>query len=213
MRYAPNTDTGTAYSLDAGNRPPLDLLPPKLAGLLRERDRIAVQRSEAASRVVELSAARLDAEAEAQDADAAMTAARAGKAIPKTSAVEKLANARDEAARNLAAQEAAFAAVTNEAHTLRGDSYPWEDQEQRRADARAQLEAAAHAFADVVDATVAADAAVEWLRTEVYQPKPIALDVDVIDLKRHNITRTHGARPVAIRDVIVRAATTVLEGN
>ena len=96
MKYTQNTAGGGEKSLDAGRRPPLELLPVALVELLRERDRIAVQRSDARARVVDLARPDLDAEAMAEDTTTATAAARAGKPIPETSARLKLATARDE---------------------------------------------------------------------------------------------------------------------
>jgi hypothetical protein len=204
------TSTHSQVNADAafreGSRPPIALMPKELAELVLERDRIELQRSAAGARVAELTGSHLDEQAEAADAAAAQEAARAGKPIPKTSRVAKLATDREDAARNLAAQEAALSAVTNDALNAASDAYPWADRDAMRAATRTRIEEAAQEFADTVEEAVAAEATVEWLRTQHYSPVARIEAGRVFDLKGHN-PNGHRIPTARVRDAIVKAAT------
>jgi hypothetical protein len=213
MRVTNNT-TSNLDRFNDGVRPPLDLVPAELASLIRERDRIGVQRQEAETLVRDLRQGHHDQAAEQADAAAASEAARAGKPIPGPAAVRKLEKDREEAARAYDAQSSAFEAVTDEARVMSEDVLGATARD-RRADtlakARTKIEAQANKLADLVDAAVAADAVDLWLITGHYSCEAVTWDVDVVDLGHHNITRTFNSRHVMVRDVIVRAATTVLD--
>lgn len=191
---------------NAGARPPLELIPTEIAELLVERDRILVQRQAAEIKVRELSAESLTVEAKAADDQAATKAARAGKPIPKTSGLEKLTTSREEAARERAAQESALAAVTDEISAAMSDAYPWDTIAATRDKTRARLAELANQLADEVEAAVAADAAVEWLRSERYSHNAPRVDpCDVVDLSRLNMNDMNLSDPV--RAVLIKTAT------
>lgn len=197
-----------------GARPPLDLIPEQLAELLRERDRMAVQRQEAETHLRDLQNPEHDTAAEQADALSAAKAARAGKPIPEPVAVRTLEKDREDAARAHEAQVAAFQTVTEEAARVSEDVLGGPMRARRTATlakARAKVEAQAHKLADAIEAAVAADAVDLWLITGHYQPNARTWPTDVIPgLARHGLTR-NATTPVTVRDVIVRAATTVLE--
>jgi hypothetical protein len=196
----------TSHVFREGRRPPLEVMPEELAALVLERDRIALQRSAARTAVVDLAGDHLDAQAKAADEKAAQEAARAGKAIPKTSKAAKLAADREHAARNLAAQDAALAAVTNDAFNAASDAYPWAERDAMRAATRARIEEAAQQFADTVEAAFIGEATIDWLRTQLYSPNAQVAATDVFDLHGINLNG-HPAQTANVRDVIVKAAT------
>lgn len=211
MRYIPRTTSTDAW-FSAGARPSLDLIPPDLADLIRERDRILVQISDATGRVNELAGEHLDHAAELADAEAATAAARAGKPIPKPVAVSKLSADRTSAAEALQAQRDALAAVTNDCKELASRHY-WDNLEQAqaaRAKTRAAIETQARKLADVIEAAVAEGAAFDWLQQGTYYPAAAIWPTDLAQLSRHGLTQGN-TDPVAVRTLIVNAATAALQ--
>lgn len=212
MRFTSTTTGRADQRLNDGARPPLEAIPTALVKLLIERDAIAVRRAEAQADAAQLAGEHLDHEAKSDDEGAATAAARAGQPLPKASAVERLAKARELAARTVAAQESAHAVVTDEAEALASELY-WTTEDERAAilaEAVADIEAASHALADKVDAAVQKVAVAEWIRGAAYQPKAETFDCDVIDLAHLAVSPGDRARVINVRDVILKAATTVL---
>ena len=213
MRFTPNTNGPTRLGLRPSARPPAELIPPKLADLLLEHDRIAEQHGKAHERVGQLAADTLDAQATQADADAAATAARAGKAIPAPTAVPALAKEREAAARDLAAQASAFEQIVVECEDLASRLWFEADAEHQAARAKtlAKVEAAASKLADLVEEAVAAGAAHDWLRSSVYYPRAASWPCDYMpELERFNITRRN-SQPLPVRAVITNTATAALK--
>jgi hypothetical protein len=210
MRHIP-TVTTARDKFNEGNRPPANLIPKKLAAVIRERDRILTQRADAAQHASIL--AREDQDAAAQYADdlAAAEAARKGQSIPAPSAVPQLAKDREEAARALAAQEAALIDVTSECDTVASELY-WNASDaatKEVAKVITEAEASARNLADIVEAAVLHIAARDWLRTTWYPAAQIS-PLDVFpDLARHGLTREN-TKALAVRKVIKNAATAAL---
>ena len=210
MRHIPYV-TDTRDRFNAGNRPPANLIPKKLAALIGERDRILTQRSEAEQRANHLAHEDRDKEARHADDIAAAEAARKGEPIPAPTAAPQLAVDRDEANRALAAQASALVDVNNECESTAADLY-WnaaENTTKALAKTVTEAEAAASHLADIVDAAVLHIAARDWLRTS-WHPAAQISPVDVFpDLARHGLTRDN-TKPIAVRKALLNAATAAL---
>lgn len=196
---------------NASARPPMDLIPKKLAALILERDRVLAQRDAAAQRVNDLTPHERDETAANVDQLAAAEAARKGEPIPAPTAAPQLARDREEAARALTAQEAALVDVTNECDTLASELY-WDAAAATAtaaAKAIAEAEAAADRLADIVEAAVRRIAVHDWLHG-AYEPDARISAVDIVpDLARRGMARDD-TRPIAVRQAIRNAATAAL---
>jgi hypothetical protein len=216
MRYLPKL--GAMTHIDRFNpdrRPPSSLLPPALADLLEERDRVAESGRLALLAVRELVDESLDATAKRQDDLAATQAARTGKPIPKPAAVPKLEADRADAARNLAAQEAAFTAVISECsdHVFlaRDDSPTADAADKARAKARASVDAQVDKLATAIEAAVASGAARDWVLTGQYHTDARTWLTDVVpDAARYGLSRQN-TQPYHVRSILTGAARAVLE--
>jgi hypothetical protein len=216
MRYLPNL--GSMTHIDRFNpekRPPSSMLPKALADLLEERDRVAEAGHEALIAVGVLDDEGLDLAAKTKDDLAATQAARAGKPIPKPSAVPKLEADRAEAARVLAAQEAAFTAVISECadhvYLARDDAPTADAADKAKAKARVEIDVLVDKLATAVEAAVAAGAARDWILMNQYHTDARTWPVDVIpDLARHGLSRQN-TTPYNVRQIIAGAAHAVME--
>lgn len=212
MRYTNTAGTDAYSAFNDGVRPELSKIPKALATLIRERDRVMAQRYAAQDRVNNLAKPEVQHAAQQADDDGAAKAARAGKDIPAAAAVAKLEADRAEAARALEAQDAALAAVTNDCYELASKLY-WDNVETLAADRakiRADIAAKAAALADAVEAAVDSFSVSDWLRSGHYTRDAKTWPTDVVDLRRYGLD--HGNTSVInVRDVIVTAATTVLD--
>jgi hypothetical protein len=210
MRYLPTTNAGDRFA--ESRRPALDKIPPSLADKLRERDRIAAQRTAARNRVAELGTEQATEAATQTDNEAAAKAARAGKPIPAPVALPKLEEQRAKAAHAVQAQEAAFVTIDSESEYLASELF-WsslEAQAAARADARAEIGVMAASLADAVEAAVDRFAVADWQRGRVYDTSAQTWPTEVIDLDRHGLRRLD-VSPIKVRDVIIAAATTCLD--
>lgn len=210
MRFvSPN---GSAKAFDEPWRPALDKLPKPLADKLRERDRIKAQRSAARVRVRELDTDEMATTARRADDEAGAKAARAGKPIPVPAAVPKLEADRADAARALAAQEAAFITVDSEVESVASELW-WANVEALavdRAATRADIATRAAALADAVDAAMDKFAVADWQHTGRYDRSAMTWPTEVLDLGGYGLGN-HNTTPVNVRDVIIAAATTCLD--
>ena len=211
-RYLPNHSGGGAARYNPGTRPPLEMIPNDLANLICERDRIREQVSVAETRLNELGADQKTEAARQADDAAATKAARAGKPIPEAKATLKLELDRAAASRDLEAQRAALAAVTNDCDDVAdklGHEYRFGDAT-GRADTRSDLREAATALAARVQDAVNEVAVNDWLVHGVYNTNTEAHPTDVVDLARYGLDRRNTS-PIDVRDVLVAAATTLLD--
>lgn len=208
-RYLPNS-TATA-TLDASPfRPKLSALPKKLAAALTERDALAVRLGEAQTRVNELSSTALDTAAQAKDDAAATAAARTGKPIPPATATAQLAREREEAARALEAHRTAHTALTAEASEVRDEVRDFDRREALREEARQRITVLADQLADEVEASVERLAVQDFLCNGTYDTRAATWPTEVCPSLTSRIRR-HETTPEPVRDIIRRAALTVLE--
>jgi hypothetical protein len=212
MRYLPQTSGTTSASFNESARPALDKLPEPLADKLLERDRIMAQRSAAQGLVNDLGTEQATEAAQQADDETAAKAARAGKAIPPAVAVPKLEAARASAARALTAQQAAFVDIDAECEDVASKLH-WATLEEvagERAMIRASIAAKAAELADEVAAAVDKFAVSDWMRYAVYNRSIMTWPTEVLDLERYGLSRLN-TTPVNVRDVIIAAATTLLD--
>jgi hypothetical protein len=214
MRFTPNmTNWDGSARFTAGARPPLDMLPPKLATLLSERDTLAGKVSEADKLVRDLQDETLDLTAKQTDDQDAALAARSRKPIPAPVAADKLKADRLTAERDATAQKSAFEACTQEANAMvdvvRDETTA--AAEAQRTKARTEIEAIADKLADKVEAAVLAGAIQDWLTKGSYYRDARTWITDVCpDSARYGIGRSNTTH-YAIRDLIRGCATTTLE--
>ena len=209
MRQTPHPLSGDVNKVfDEGHRPPLRELPAALVKTLTERDELKAKLREAQTKVASLTGDHHDAAARAADQQAAAESARAGKPMPAADAGVKLEQDRAAAHRVLEAFDGALVAVTKDCANMAGKVYDdaLPDQEGKRLKARAGLEAKAHLLADSVESAVLVQAAFEWLRTGQYYRQANARPGDLIPG-----LSLSGNAAIPVRDVIVNAATTVLD--
>jgi hypothetical protein len=215
MRYLPNTGMIAVTRFNPDKRPPSSALPDALNSLLAERDQLAESGRLALIAVRDLEDEALDLAAKAKDDAAATGAARAGRAIPKPSAVPKLENDRAEAARNLAAQETAFKSVIDEAsdlvYALRDDSPTAAAADKAKAAARAAIDKLVDRLATAIETAVAAGAARDWVECGRYHTPAMTWPVDVVPaLASHGLSHSNTS-PIHVRSVLTGAANAVLE--
>ncbi|MGS2805956.1 hypothetical protein [Nocardia sp. MW-W600-9] len=208
MRYAPRHNGPSARLLDPAARPPAELIPEKLAGLLVERDAIAERVSTANSALAYLADDARDREAAQADAEVAATAARAGKAIPAPKAEPKLSADRAKAVREYEAHRAALAAITTECEDVKSRAYF--DGDDPRPDLLAAILPKAEALAAELEAAVAAFAARDWLGGTAYftdaRVWSVAIDPDIA---RFGLG-VDNTNPVAARELIIGAVVQAL---
>lgn len=212
MRYLPQTAGNTSQCFNESRRPTLDKLPEPLAEKIRERDRIMAQRAAAQHHVNELGTEQRTEAANQADNEAAAKAARAGKPIPAPTALPKLEADRATAAHAAQAQQAAFAAIHAECEDVASKLH-WDNLEKlagERASIRTDIAAKAAALADAVEAAVDKYAVWDWIRYSIYDRTTQTWPTEILDLERHGLTRLN-TTPVNVRNVIIAAATTVLE--
>jgi hypothetical protein len=216
MRYLPKQSASTNVTrFDPDKRPPLDLLPKALADLLAERDKLAESGRLALLAAVNLEDEALTLAAQAKDDAAATSAARAGQPIPKPAAVAKLEADRAEAARGLAAQEAALNTVISECadhvYLARDDQVANAAADKAKAKARTDIAALVDKLATAIEAAVEAGAAHDWIMTSLFYRDARTWPTDAIpDLVRHGLTRQNTATYSA-RQILSGAALAVLE--
>ncbi|MCW0216620.1 MAG: hypothetical protein OJJ54_24995 [Pseudonocardia sp.] len=214
MRYiAPGRSNAALDRLVANTRPADNLLPGDVVKLIAEGTKLRVKAAEAAALARDLGTPAAEKAAQAADDAAAAKAAREGKPLPKPTAVPKLHQDREDAARTVTALETALTAVRYELDEAARAAAPDRDVELRtRAAARAQIEKAAAALADMVQAEVDRQGLGGWLNGAALDRGAVQtywLDV-IPELGSRAIGRdTHSG--VGIRDVITRAAVTALD--
>jgi hypothetical protein len=218
MRYLPNLgSTNHVERFNPDRRPPSSALPKALADLLAERDRLAESGRLALIAKRDLDDESLDLAAKVKDDAAATQAARAGKPIPKPMSVPELEADRAEAARVLAAQEAAFKAVITECadhvYAARDDSSAAEVAAQAKAKARADIDALVDKLATAIEAAVAAGAARDWVLMGQFHTPALTWITDAIpDAAKYGLSRSN-TTPYHVRSIIAGAAHAVLENQ